>query len=468
MPVVSNWTKEEAPAVVEENFYKPRVIDVNKVKFLTPEQRVEKLGENWDKNKALVDHIDPDNVEIQLDMSKDREVNLEYAKQFALNVTAKNPKGYGSVSISSQWLKAGEKIAFEAISDNKATFVKWEGDITEGVTIKGNEISVVMDKPRTVVAVFESNENELTVDSKFGDPKGSASTKEGEQAKWSVTSPYSISDVERVTTPITSGAIDLDDDKTVKIRLEKRIFVDASSDKMGSVAGGGKWIPQGTETVLEATPADETIGFVKWEGVEGPLASTNPLTIKVDQPHTVKAIFAKKLYNLAVSSEFGEVTGTGLQATGSAATWSVTSPVATEDDAVRMAAVPATGTLTMDGDKEVTVKWVKEFRVKAFKSNGEQVVDLGEVWVKEGEELKDFTIAGLTEDEKVYSWTGEIPKSKRAMYPLTLTIEKPMELVANMNPVMKTLTFNNDVDNQPDVYQHLDTDTCSQCCKHPF
>ena len=86
--------EETTAAVVKENFYKPRIIDLNKVQFLTPEQRAEKLGKNWDKNVALANHIDPDNVEVKLDMSDNREVNLEYVKQFALNVQAKNSKVY--------------------------------------------------------------------------------------------------------------------------------------------------------------------------------------------------------------------------------------------------------------------------------------------------------------------------------------------------------------------------------------
>ena len=114
---------------------------------MPPEIRSQKLGKDWDKNEALIEHIDPDNVDVKVDMSKDRKVKLNYTKQFALRVAAQNAKGYGSVSISSQWLKVGEKISFEAISDNKATFVKWVGDIKEGVEIKGNEISVVMTKP---------------------------------------------------------------------------------------------------------------------------------------------------------------------------------------------------------------------------------------------------------------------------------------------------------------------------------
>ncbi|MCM8531224.1 MAG: hypothetical protein NE330_08705 [Lentisphaeraceae bacterium] len=456
--------KPATDAVAEESIYKPRVIDVNKVKFMTPEQRAEKLGKGWDKNKALSDHIDPDNVEVKVDMSTDREVNLKYAKQFALNVQAKNSKGYGSVSISSQWLKVGDKISFEAISDDKATFTGWEGDIKEGVVIKGNEISVVMDRPRTVYAVFASNENELNVDSKFGEPKGAGTYKRGQKAKWSVTSPYNISDVERVTTAVTSGVIDLEDDKTVKIDWQREFMVKASSNDLGSVNGGNNWVSQGADTVLEAVAADETIGFVKWEGLEGAQATANPLTLKVDKPANLKAIFAKRQYNLVVKSENGEVTGAGLQPTGSNAKWSVTSPVATDDEAVRLAAVPASGVAEMTKDQTINVKWVKEFRVKVAKSNGEAVTDLGEVWVKEGEALQNYEIALIKDEknpEKVYSWTGDIPKEKRGEYPLTVKVTKPLELVANLNPVMHNLTFNNEVDNQPDVFEHLNTDKAS-------
>jgi hypothetical protein len=449
-------------AAAEESFYAPRVIDVNKVKFMTPQERDKQLGENWKENPALAKHVSPDNVEVKLDMSNSREVNLKYGKQFALSAQAKNSKGYGSVSISSQWLKEGDKISFEAISDNKATFTGWEGDIKEGVVIKGNEISVTMDRTRTIYAVFASNENELKIDSKFGDPKGDGIYKRGKKAEWSVTSPYKVSDTERVTTPVTSGTFDLDDDKTIKIDWQQEFIVNASSDELGTVNGGNTWVKKGTETIIEAIPADETIGFVKWAGIQGAAVTSNPLTLKVEQSHTIKAIFAKKQYNLAITSEYGEITGTGLQATGSDAQWSVTSPVATDEDGVRLAAAPATGSVKMDSDKSIAIKWVKEYRVKVSKNLDEVATDLGEVWVKEGEELKDYEIALNAEtQEKVYSWTGDISKDQRAQYPLTLKVTKPMEIVANLNPVTTVLTFNNKVDNQPDVFDHLNTDTAS-------
>ena len=450
--------EENALAQQKEEVFTPRVIDVNKVRFMPPEVRSQKLGKDWDKNKALVDHIDPDNVDVKVDMSKDRKVKLNYTKQFALRVAAQNPKGYGSVSISSQWLKVGEKISFEAISDNKATFVKWAGDIKDGVEIKGNEISVVMNKPRTIHAVFASNENELKIDSQYGDPKGAGIYKRGDKAVWSVTSPFNISDNERVVAPVAKGTYSLEDDKVVKIDWQKEFKVDASSDKMGSVKGSGKWIPQGKTAKLEAVPADKTIAFSHWEGLEGASAKSNPLTVTANKPYSLKAVFVKKQFKLNIVSKHGEIKGAGLQGNGLDAKWSVTSPVATDKKDIRLAAVPASGTVKMTGDKTVNVKWVNEYLVKVYQSKDGNKVAVGEHWVKEGESLENLSVNFDPMIDKVYSWSGNLQKELRTNYPLSVTVKEPMTLTANLSPITKKLTFSNNIDKKDDTFEHMDTD----------
>ena len=448
---------EENSNLVKKEEYKPRVIDVNKVRFMPPEIRSQELGEDWDKNKTLSDHIDPDNVKVKVDMSKDRQVKLNYTKQFALKVAAQNSKGYGSVSISSQWLKEGEKISFEAISDDKASFVKWVGDIKDGVEIKGNEISVVMNKPRTIFAVFASNENELKIDTQYGDPKGSGVYKRGDKAEWSVTSPFNISDSERVVAPVTKGSMDLTDDKVIKIDWQKEYLVKAGSNEMGSVKGGG-WISKGKQVKLDAMPADKTIAFSHWEGVDAAMAKQNPLTLTVEKPYMPKAIFVKKQFMLKIATAHGEVSGAGLQANGSDAKWSVTSPVATDKKDIRLAAVPASGTVKMDGDKQVEVKWVKEFLVKVYQNKDGNKAPLGEYWVKEGEMLENVQAKFDPQVDKVYSWSGNLPKDKRGDYPLTVKVMEPMMLTANLTPIMNKLTFSNNIDKKDDTFEHMHTD----------
>jgi len=451
-------TKEQKDVSVEKETYTPRVIDVNKVRFMPPEIRTQKLGKNWDKNEALINHIDPDNVDVKVDMSKDRNVKLNYTKQFALRVDAQNSKGYGSVSISSQWLKVGEKISFEAISDNKATFVKWVGDIKDGVEIKGNEISVVMNKPRTISAVFASNENELKIDSKYGDPKGAGVYKRGDKAVWSVTSPYNISKNERVVAPKTTGTLDLADDKVVKIDWQKEFLVSAGAEEMGSVKGGGKWIAQGKSATVEAVPADKTIAFSHWEGVDAAMAKSNPLTVKADKAYDLKAVFVKKEFMLKVVTAHGEVSGAGLQGNGIDAKWSVTSPVATDKKDVRLAAVPASGSVKMTGDKTVNVKWVKEYLVTVSQSKDGVATELGKHWVKEGESLKGLQANFDPMIDKVYSWSGNLPKNQRNDYPLSVTVKEPMTLTANLTPVTNKLTFSNNIDKKDDTFEHMHTD----------
>jgi hypothetical protein len=443
----------------KELSYEPRVINVNEVRFMPPEERKLYLGTDWNKNKSLADYIDPSEVGIKVDMSKDRKIDLKYTTEFALNVSAKNSKGHGSVSISSQWWKKGTKVSFEAISDNDATFVRWEGDIKDGVEIEGNEVSLVMSKPRTIFAVFASNKNELTIDSTYGDPKGAGIYDRGKSATWSVTSPFNISDSERVVAPVTEGTFDLEDDKTIKIQWEKEYILKTLSDDMGSVKGGNIWAKKDSEATLEAVAADETIGFVRWEGVDPSVATQNPLTLKMAKSYLIKAVFAKQKYTLNVVTEHGEANGTGLHPTGSDAKWSVTANVPTDDENVRLAASPASGLVKITGNKTINVKWVKEFKVQVFKNNGTEETAVEELWVKEGENLKGYNLKFPAEStDKVYSWSGKIPRENRGIIPLTFKVTEPTKIVANLVPIKSALTVTNNIDENTNSSEHLHTE----------
>ena len=443
--------------------YTPRVINVNEVRFMPPEVRAKKLGPNWDKNESLTKFIDPDGVEVKVDMSKDRNIDLKYTKEYALKVSAQNSKGYGSVSISSQWLKDGSKVTFEAIPDNKATFIKWAGDLKNGVTIKGTEISVVMNQPRIIYAVYKSKKTELTIDSKYGNPKGAGVYTNGKDVNWSITSPFNISDSVRVVSPVTKGNVKLSDDHVVKVNWSKEFMLKTMSNSMGSVTGGNKWIKKGSKATIKAVPADPSMGFVGWEGVEASKAKTNPLTLTMEDAYIIKAVFAKQKYKLAVTSAFGKANGAGLQLTDSVAKWSVKSPVATKNPDVRMAASPASGSVTMNGNKSVTVNWVKEFKVKVYTNNNGTESLVEELWVKEGEMLKDYSVKfPATSTSKVYSWGGNIPKENRGQYPLNLTVTKATKLVANLAPINKSLTFKNNLTSKTNVSDHAHTSSADK------
>ena len=439
--------------------YTPKVINVNEIRFMPPEIRAKTLGPNWDKNESLTKFIDPDGVEIKVDMSKDRNVKLDYTKQFALKVSAKNSKGYGSVSISSQWLNADSKVTFKATPDSKATFLKWEGDLKNGVEIKGNEITVVMNQPRIIYAVYTSNESELSIDSKYGNPQGGGVYAHGKNVDWSITSPFEISDSVRVVAPVSKGNVKLLDDHVVKIDWSKEFMLKASTNSMGNVVGGNKWVKKGSIVTLLAVTEDPSIGFVGWEGVDSTKTKANPLTLTMDDAYIVKAIFAKQKYTLNIESAFAKATGTGLQFTNSVAKWSVKSPVATRKPDIRMAATPASGEVTMDGNKSVTVNWVKEFKVSVYTSTLDGIESsVEEMWIKDGEMLKNYTIKFPAEStKKVYSWGGNLPKKYRGQYPLNLTINRPTKLIGNLKPINTELVFNNNLTDELNKSNHLHT-----------
>lgn len=442
----------KAAVVKKEIDYTPRVVNINDVKFMTPEMRDQLLGKNWEKNNAIMRYVNPENVEIKVDMTEDKNVNLKYVKQFALRVSAKNSKGYGSVSISSDWHNEGAKLKFEAISDDKATFLRWEGDV-EDAEIDGLEISVTMDKARKIFAVFASNKNTLTVNSEFGKTKGSGSYDRGQTANWSVTSPHNISQTERAIAPVAEGELNLEDDKLIKIDWTREYKASVSTNELGTVNGGNEWLKSDSETSLEAVAADETIAFDHWVGVPADIAKTNPLSLKMSKGYTLKAIFVKKQFNLAINTERGEASGNGLQANGSDAEWSVTSPVAGEEEGTRWVAVPASGTIKMSSNKSVDVKWVKELCVKVVKNNGGELSDLEEIWVVEGQNLKSYQPKLAAETEKLSSWDG-VSKDKRHSFPLNVKVTKPFTLTANINGLDHALTFTNPIDNEPDVSKH--------------
>ena len=282
--------------------------------------------------------------------------------------------------------------------------------------------------------------------------------KRGDKATWSVTSPYKISDSERVVAPVSKGTLDLEDDKVIKIDWQKEYLIAADSDKMGSVKGAGKWISQGKKTKIEAVPADKTIAFSHWEGIDTAAAKNNPLELTADKAYKLRAVFVKKQFMLNVVSKHGEVKGAGLQGNGLDAKWSVTSPVATDKKDVRLAAVPASGTVKMTGDQTVNVKWVKEYLVKVFKNKDGNPTAAGEHWVKEGETLENLEVAIDPMVDKVYSWSGNLPKDLRTSYPLNVKVTEPMTLTANLTPITKKLTFSNNIDKKDDTFEHMNTE----------
>jgi PKD repeat protein len=62
----------------------------------------------------------------------------------------------GEINVADGWRESGADVLITATASNGYHFFIWGGD-TDGCTIEGNQITVPMDKPRTITAAFEIN-----------------------------------------------------------------------------------------------------------------------------------------------------------------------------------------------------------------------------------------------------------------------------------------------------------------------
>ena len=399
-------------------------VDIQELEFMTPEERDQKLGKDWKKNPAITRHIKAD-VGLELNMEKSRKLDLQYAKEYALNISTKSNKGkYGKVSLDSQWVNIGDVKTFTALEDPDALFDHWEGDI-DGATVEGNQVTLTMDKPRNIVAVYKTKKVDLSIKSEFGDPKGAGTYNRDSSVDWSVTSPFAVNEGERLVTPDAKGVAILDKDRQVKLVWDREFLVKADSDPQGKVEGTSGWLRAGTPASFTASAVDDAYEFVSWEGVSAEQATANPLTIDVKGATALKALFAKKEYELIVESEHGTITGQGLHRRGTDVTWAVTSPTPGVDG-VRYSAVEATGSVKLDKDQTVKVEWTKEYLVEIVEKNKSGEFVAFAEWVPAGTTLSDI---GLP--QHLPSWLhtkrSEVPKEEKFLWGGSISYASEME-----------------------------------------
>ena len=375
---------ENNTAQMQETVY----VDIRELEFMTPEERDEKLGKDWKTNPAIVRHLKAD-VGLELDMKESRTLDLQYAKEYALNLSTKgDKKKFGKISLKSQWAKKGETKTFTALEDPEALFDRWIGDL-DGATIEGNQVTVIMDQPRNIVALYKSKKVDLSIESEFGEPQGAGTYKRDSSVDWSVTSPFAVNDGERLVAVEPKGTAILDKDRQIKLVWDRQFLVKSTSDEQGKVEGTSGWLPIGETATFTATATDDSYEFVKWEGISKELAMQNPVTVDVNGPIAANAHFAKKEYELIVKSEHGTVTGAGLHRRGTEVNWAISSPTPGVDG-VRYSAIEPSGTVTLDKDQTIEVKWQKEFLVEIVEKNIKGEFVAFAEWVPAGTVLSDI------------------------------------------------------------------------------
>ncbi|MEN9359474.1 MAG: hypothetical protein RL095_1009 [Verrucomicrobiota bacterium] len=430
----------ETPAQPEvPSSYPAKVVDVREIEFLTPAERDAQLGLDWRSNRAISQHLTPD-VPVELDMSRNREIVLNYEKQFALTVKAVSARGQGTVSIGSKWAKVGDVIDFEALEDSGARFTGWEGDVEgEGVKIDGKKISVKMDRPRNIRAVFAATKADLSFVGEFGAPKGGGIYELGQEVEWSVTSPWPVSEGVQMVAATPSGKIKLDADAKADPGWKRQVRIAASSANIvsGSTQGSDGWVDADSEISVNAVPADESYGFIKWEGVPSELAALNPLKMKADKPLSPVAVFEKQKFRLAVLTEFGKVSGDGLHPKDKPATWSVESPVEIAPG-IRKVARNAGGTVTMNTNKTYRIDWDTEVLLEVIKKTAASETVVRSEWVPVGKMIKGISV-DRSKEEAAPLWEGSVERSLAREESLNLKMDRPRRLVANFTPEPSTL-----------------------------
>jgi hypothetical protein len=146
--------------------------------------------------------------------------------------------------------------------------------------------------------------------------------------------------------------------------------VNTDPSGVAQVTGGG-WLAAGSTVQTSQAPdtlagaAGTRYAFKGWT-VDGVLQSGNPISLTMDKPHTAVATYETQ-YQLIVDSQYGDPQGTGYYASGSTATFSVTTPVGIIVQQVFTAwdgdftGTSPTGSITMDKPHSVHANWTTSY-----------------------------------------------------------------------------------------------------------
>jgi hypothetical protein len=153
---------------------------------------------------------------------------------------------------------------------------------------------------------------------------------------------------------------------------ETQVQLTVSTDPSGvtQVSGDG-WYRSGS--VIQTSQAPESLPgaagtryvFKGWT-VDGVLQSGNQISLTMDKPHTAVATYETQ-YQLIVDSQYGDPKGTGYYASGSTATFSVTTPVGVIIQQVftgwdgDFTGTSPTGSITMDKPHNVHANWTTSY-----------------------------------------------------------------------------------------------------------
>ncbi len=386
-----------------------------------------------------------------------------------LNRTA---SGSGSVSgASSGWYDLGQSVTLTATPNNVYShFIGWSGDLPSGLT-NNNPLTISMTNGRSIQAVFYQEESKLEVISPRGSPtpavgtntysrgttltasSGSPSSSGGTQylcTGWTMTGNIPLSGTN------TSTSITLTNDAVLTwLWGATNYYYSFSCTGSGSVTGSPSgWYHE--NTVVQAVPIPAAGGaFLGWQ-LDVPPAQTNnnPLSLLLDQPRTIRALFSVVYRSLTVTSTYGSPTpstGSHSNIHGSTVSCSVNTPVSGSEGIRYVCSgwslsgnTPTSGTIAafsavQTNNMALTWNWKTNYQFTATAISNGSVTGVTSGW---HDAQSSVIVTAIPSIGYVFSgWQGTLTGAQTNQNPLSLTLSAPHSITASFMRASRTLTI---------------------------
>jgi mannan endo-1,4-beta-mannosidase len=219
--------------------------------------------------------------------------------------------GKGSLSTNDCWLSSGTNLQVTATPSNHWHFSQWVGE-TNGCTLASNQITVAMNTPRALSAVFSSDQHKLIVATPHGQatpPSGTNWFDYGSSNMVMLTNaPVIIGGTQYVCTGWTgTGSVPgagattntdlfvLTNDSSIVWLWSTNYWLHVDKLGNGELSTNDTWVPQAANLQVTASPA-EYYYFGQWQGqTNSAILASNAITVIMNSERSLVAVFSLAL-----------------------------------------------------------------------------------------------------------------------------------------------------------------------------
>lgn len=227
----------------------------------------------------------------------------------------------GTIATDAAWVRQGSNAVITATPGTGMSLSRWIGDVP-AASSNQNPLYVIMDRSRSVEALFVTNQPILSISSKYGTPVPAAGSEAGDYGRVEncSVSPtiVSLSSSERMICTGWSGTGDVESsgsnvttsvmitqDSSLTWNWKKQYVLEASGGLNGWVSPTSTWFDVDASAQCLAT-ANSGYQFDYWSGDVAVTDTTNnPVTVTMDAARTLRANFIEVRPILVVSNSIG-------------------------------------------------------------------------------------------------------------------------------------------------------------------